>query len=158
MRSNNQVQIYQAARQECEQIGAGQFANHSQVLPPPTFGTVTAASSAARYHAALNAPTNGYPVASGSGWRGPATAHASSSTRASWSSRPVLTTGEPVLADWKASPMWRPIKALTQMEALPGEGCSSAMLTTRHQLFGELTHAPREARRVLIAERCDRWP
>ncbi|CAK9784636.1 hypothetical protein CC85DRAFT_325947 [Cutaneotrichosporon oleaginosum] len=107
MKNNDQVAIYQAARAECEQIGAGHYSAHSHVLPPPTFGTVTAANSAARYHNAMSAPTNGYPAPNGSGWRGPAVAQASSSGR------------EPTLIDWKPSPMWKPLKALTNMEALP---------------------------------------
>ncbi|BEI93876.1 uncharacterized protein CcaverHIS019_0603350 [Cutaneotrichosporon cavernicola] len=107
MKSNNQLPIYQATRAECEQIGAGQFSHNSQVLPPPTFGTVPASNSAARLHNALNAPVNGYGGPSGSGWRGPAQAHASTSAR------------EYLLVDWKRSPMWKPLKALTGMETLP---------------------------------------
>lgn len=30
-----------------------------------------------------------------------------------------LTTGQATLADWKPSPMWKPIRALTSMEQLP---------------------------------------
>ncbi|GMK54141.1 hypothetical protein CspeluHIS016_0107270 [Cutaneotrichosporon spelunceum] len=104
MKTNDQLQIYQAARAECEQIGAGQFNHNSQVLPAPTFGTVTASGSAARQHNSSNAPVNGY---GGSGFRGMTQAHASTSAR------------EYTLVDWKRSPMWKPIKALTGMETLP---------------------------------------
>jgi len=67
------------------------------------------------------------PAASSS-YRPAAAAPAAGPSRNGWSSQST-TTGYaarvPVLQDWKPNPMWKPIKALTNMEMLPGESSST---------------------------------
>jgi len=69
------------------------------------------------------------PAASSSYRPAPA-APAAGPSRNGWASQTTTTAygaRVPALQDWKPNPMWKPIKALTNMEMLPGksllEGC-----------------------------------
>jgi len=62
------------------------------------------------------------PAASSS-YRPVPAAPAAGPSRNGWASQTTATAygaRTPVLQDWKPNPMWKPIKALTNMEALPG--------------------------------------
>lgn len=84
MRRNDQKGVYTAARQECEAIAANQYGSTFQVLPPPTFGTVSSAThSAARLQNGLNSVANGYG-ASGSNWQRGSTSATMSHARESF--------------------------------------------------------------------------
>jgi E3 SUMO-protein ligase PIAS1 len=63
------------------------------------------------------------PAASSS-YRPVPAAPAAGPSRNGWASQTTTTAygaRVPVLQDWKPNPMWKPIKALTNMEMLPGK-------------------------------------
>jgi len=71
-----------------------------------------------------------------------------------------LTGAQHTLQDWKASPMWKPIKALTSMEMLPGSlfssHCSCQLTTGRYRRERELPYEKREKSHALPLPRYHR--
>ncbi|ORY23366.1 hypothetical protein BCR39DRAFT_549475 [Naematelia encephala] len=115
MRQNGDLLSYGKARHSCETIGQPQ--RNYNYMPAPTFGGVPASSAGAARYGGMGSSAGSYGSpsyasagpsrTSGSGW---ATTPAASS---------IYSGPGHVLQDWKPSPMWKPIKAMTSMEMLP---------------------------------------
>jgi hypothetical protein len=115
-------------------------------------------TSPARYNGQLAS------VPSGSGYR-PAAAAAPAApgpSRNGWQSQNTTTAygaRAPTLMDWKPNPMWKPIRALSNMEMLPGE-CRRqefrSRLTSRYRTVGRKPHETRSQDTHYITARCHR--
>lgn len=131
MRQTNDMRTYSKVRYDCESIGLAVRQYHYQPPPAiPTFGGISAGSSstygqpppprepsAKRSESCMLMVDRYGSTSNYGGYHAPPPPASSSS---SWSSNNVYNRGVATLLDWKASPMWKPIKALTNMEPLPG--------------------------------------
>ncbi|KAL7419222.1 E3 SUMO-protein ligase pli1 [Cryptotrichosporon argae] len=106
LRNKDQQQTYLQTRRACESIAAAvggrTFEARAYTPPQPTFGGALSLPSR------MGTPTYGGAAA------GP--------SRAGWTSANTQTAyhrAAPQLQDWKPSPIWRPVRALTNMEMLP---------------------------------------
>ncbi|KAK8866164.1 hypothetical protein IAR55_001315 [Kwoniella newhampshirensis] len=119
MKTNNELATYARVRQTCEMIGTpARPQTYTYQAPPPTFGGVPVAGSSSSHHhvprpsAPSHLASNGYGhsyAAPAAGPSRPASGYSSTSYQ-----RPAA-----VMQDWKPNPLWKPIKALTNMEMLP---------------------------------------
>ncbi|KAL1408855.1 E3 SUMO-protein ligase pli1 [Vanrija albida] len=136
IRRQNNERVYVSIRRECEAIAGS--ARPSPTMPPPTFGGVIAppwrsyaTPAAQRYGTTApihNAAGVAPPGGAVPGWQQASTSASGLYSRAQTSSR-----APPTLVDWKASPMWRPIKALTYAESLPDIASSESSSTRREK-------------------------
>ncbi|EIW72373.1 hypothetical protein TREMEDRAFT_55906, partial [Tremella mesenterica DSM 1558] len=113
MKQNNDLSTYSRVRYECEMLGQPRPTQaYTAPQPAPRFGGVPVPSHKTSNVSSPGIPSTSYvapyPSSSSSSWPRPES-----------SANNLYNRGQAVLQDWKASPMWKPIKALTNMEPLP---------------------------------------
>jgi E3 SUMO-protein ligase PIAS1 len=139
LKDTKDLNTYAKLRYQCEQLGAP--VKNFNIMPAPTFGGSAQAAGPSRGHNAYAGPYGGEShvfvgaialadVTSGArqpppNSYQPLNASGPSRQNGGWTPTNVAThhvTRPPILQDWKPNPMWKPIKALTNMESLPDIG------------------------------------
>lgn len=145
---------YSSIRHHCELIGAP-VRNHN-LMPAPTFGGSPHAAGPSYHNNGYGGPQNGGESACSRLWgelwltiahsrynlppiaRPPNVPGPSRPTNG-WLNNPnvIATQGSrtPVLQDWKPNPMWKPIKAITNMDSLPDIGHQEPSTVRRDKRF-----------------------